>query len=91
MTWRELKEFVNTLPENELEKAVIVWREDEVTSPIKAMKLEEDHYVGDFSSNICFPLSEAKEIVSDEDEFPNGIADLEKVYDKGHPILWEDF
>ena len=29
MTWKELKEFANSLPENELDKKVILWREDE--------------------------------------------------------------
>lgn len=92
MKWKELKEFVNNLPENELEKKVILWREDESINQINAETLKEDHYI-DPENHLdgCFPESEAKNMIKDEDAYPNGILDLEKVYDKGTPILWEDF
>lgn len=91
MNWKELKEFCNNLSESDLEKKVILWREEDVIADINVMSLEEDHYIGDESSDHCIPESEAKSIADDPDEFPNGIEDMIKVYDKGHPILWEVF
>ena len=92
MKWKKLKEFCNNLPETELEKEVILWREDEAVSQIKAMCLKEDHYVDpELSENGCFPETDAKSFIGYEESYPNGLSDLKKVYDKGHPILWEDF
>lgn len=85
MTWKELKEFCNQLPEEELNKNVIMWREEESIIKIEAFQLEEDHYVDEdrWVSEGCFP----------ESEIPKDDPDLilQKVYDKGHPILQEDF
>lgn len=86
MTWKELKEFANSLDDKWLNKRVIVWHEDSVTVSIKAMELEEDHYMGDGDEYGCYPLSEAGMTVKEAKE--KGIS---KVYDKGHPILWEKF
>lgn len=84
MTWRDLKTFVNNLPESELAKKVILWREDEAITSIEAIQLEEDHYINlDDSENGCFPVSECKDLEPD--------TKVKKVYDKGHPILFEEF
>lgn len=91
MNWKELKDFCNTLDENQLEKNVIIWREDEVVNNVSPLLLEEDYYRGDESSDKCFSESEAKDIADDPDEFPNGIKDMIKCYDKGHPFLLENF
>ena len=91
MNWKELKEFCNLLTEEQLNKNVILWQEDYCISKIETLVLDEDYYKGDNTSEGCFPLSEAKDIADDPDEFPNGVEDLIKVYDKGHPILREDF
>jgi hypothetical protein len=92
MTWKQLKEFCNNLPENELKKKVIMWREEECVNAIEVMALDEDHYIDpENDENGCFPESEAKIFIEDEDAYPEGMKDLKKVYDKGHPILWEDF
>jgi hypothetical protein len=93
MNWKELKEFCNSLPAQWLEKDVILWREEEAVTKIEAMQLEEDHYVDpEEGENGCFPESDAKYVVeSDPEQYPNGMNDLEKAYDKGHPILWEEF
>lgn len=45
MTWNELKDFCNSLPESFLEKNVIMWRDEECISDISARQLEEDHYI----------------------------------------------
>lgn len=84
MNWKELKEFVNALPELELSKKVILWREDEAVTKIEAEQLEEDHYINkDNQENGCFPISEAKHLDPE--------TKIKKVYDKGTPILFENF
>lgn len=90
MIWKELKEFCNGLNEAQLEKKVILWREDEAISAIYAESLDEDYFNYEDSEG-CVPESEAKEMAEDESEFPNGMDDFEKVYDKGDPILHEEF
>jgi hypothetical protein len=94
MTWNELKTFCNSLDEKQLEHNVIMWREDDVINDISAMQLDEDHYVdneGDFEDG-CFPQSEAEAMIRDnEPDFPNGMEHFQKVYDKGHPLLAENF
>lgn len=93
MNWKELKDFCNKLPESELEKNVILWRECEAVTDIDAEQLNEDQYVDKSDSdNGCFDKSEAEsQIKSDPEEFPRGLEHFKKVYDKGHPILRENF
>jgi len=92
MNWNELKQFCNSLPERELTKNVILWREDESITKINAEVLTEDHYIdreGDMEG--CAPESEINYMIRmNEDEYPNGLEDFKKVYDKGTPILWEE-
>ena len=89
MTWNELKDFCNNLPEEFLEKNVIMWRDEECLSDISARQLEEDHYIDDdFEENGCFSESDAIEMVNTlQDAYPGRMNDLRKCYDKGHPIL----
>ena len=92
MNWKKLKDFCNSLDEKQLKSEVLLWQEDTTITEIEAMKLEEDHYVDpDNDENGCFSKSDAKGVIEDKDEYPNGMKHLQKVYDKGHPILWEDF
>lgn len=92
MNWLELKQFCNSLPEEELQKKVILWREDEAVTDINAIRLEEDHYIEPESDDEgCFPESTKNSLISDEDAYPEGESHFEKVYDKGHPILQENF
>lgn len=82
MNWKELKDFCNSLDEKQLKRRVILLREDEAINHIEAEKLEEDYYIcPDADDEGCYPLSEATEPL----EY------LEKVYEKGDVILWEDF
>lgn len=93
MNWRELKDFCNNLPELELEKEVILWRECESVTDIYAEQLSEDHYVNsEDSDDGCFPESEMNsQIEMSVSDYPNGKEHFKKVYDKGHPILHENF
>ena len=81
MNWNELKDFCDSLDEKQLQKKVILWREDIAISNINAQNLEEDLYYGTEDEEGCYPESEAIE----------PIETLKKVYDKGCPILWEKF
>ncbi len=91
MTWNELKDFCNSLPESFLEKNVIMWREEECISDISARQLEQDHYIESGVDEGCYPEHEAIEKVNaSPEEYPNGLSDLRKCYDKGHPILEEN-
>lgn len=84
MTYQELKDFCNSLPESELSKKVILWREDEAITDISAEQLQEDHYIDvDNSEDGCFPASECKHLDPE--------TKIKKVYDKGTPILHENF
>lgn len=86
MNFRELKDFCNNLPESELDKKVILWREDseDVITEIEAEQLEEDYYIKKESpEDGCFPVSECKDLESD--------TKIKRVYKKGHPILHEIF
>ena len=85
MNWNELKEFCNSLPKEELEKKVILWRECDAIGDICARTLDEDHYSGDNDEG-CYPLSDAGLTLDDVEE-----KGLEKNYDKGTPILQENF
>lgn len=85
MKWKELKKFVNQLPDSVLDKNVTCWREDEAINDIEAMVLEEDHYIGEDEEG-CYTLADAGIDIEEVDE-----KGLKKVYKKGHPILWENF
>lgn len=93
MNWKQLKDFCNNLPESELEKNVILWRESEAITNISSEQLDEDYYIDpDDSENGCFPELEMKsQINMSPNDFPNGVEHFQKVYDKGHPVLHEIF
>jgi len=89
MNWKQLKDFCNSLPESELEKNVMLWRECEAITKIEAERLEENHYIIIESDNDdgCIPESEVNSLIkNNEDNFH-----FSKVYDKGHPLLHEIF
>jgi hypothetical protein len=86
MNFRELKDFCNSLPEKELDKKIILWREnaEDVITDIQAEQLEEDFYIKvDEPEDGCFPDSECDHLDSD--------VEIKRVYEKGHPILSEIF
>lgn len=86
MYFRELRDFCNNLPESELDKKVILWREDseDVITEIEAEQLQEDYYIKtDDPEDGCFPVSESKDLEPD--------TKIKRVYKKDHPILIENF
>ncbi len=71
------------LSEDKLNESVILWREEEAVTNIEADRLEDDYYIDkERHEDGCFTLSD---VIFDEE------GRLEKVYDKGYPILWENF
>ena len=96
MNWKELKDFANSLPESELEKNVILWREyaEDAITNIACEQLDEDQYIHiDTPEEGCFPKSQAESFIdySPEDYYPNPWQHFKKVYDKGNAILHEVF
>lgn len=93
MTYQELKDFCNSLPESELSKNVILSREDEVITDIYAEQLEQDYFIEtEESENGCFNEDVKNDMIKSNPNFyQNGIEHFEKVYDKGTPILYEKF
>jgi hypothetical protein len=83
-TWKDIKEFANSLNEEQLQRKVILWREDEAIGDISPMALKEDHYIGEDEEG-CYTLDEAGLTIEDAKE-----KGLKKVYEKGEPILWEE-
>ena len=85
MNWKELKEFANSIPEEDLAKNVILWREDEAITDIGVMALEEDHYIEEGDDG-CYPLSDVNLTVDEAIE-----QGMKKVYSVGHPVMFENF
>lgn len=85
MTWNELKEFCNSLNEEQLKENVIFWREHEAINDVCAEKLSEDHYIGDYDDDGCYPLSDAGLTIDDVDRLG-----LRKVYSVGDAVLYEN-
>ncbi|MHB8871877.1 MAG: hypothetical protein ACYC5G_05485 [Candidatus Doudnabacteria bacterium] len=85
MKWYDLKTFCNSLSEEQLVENVVLWREEDAISKIGAEILREDYYLDtEEPTEGCFTLSECGYSL---EEAPN----LKLVYEKGTPILWEDF
>lgn len=94
MNWKELKDFCNGLTEEQLEKKVILLREEEVISEMEAQQLVEDYYIDEtgVASDGCFEESTAKDLIEkNPDDYPNGMDHFNKVYDKGFPLIQENF
>jgi hypothetical protein len=79
ITWKELKEFCNSLPETELEKPVQWWGEEISGKVVKAHQLEEDYVTTDYG---CEPAS-VQEYEDDDDPY-------EVTHPKGTPMLEMD-
>jgi len=85
MNWQELKDFANSLNEEQLKCKVVLWREDEAVTKIETSIIEDDQYIisGDEG---CYSLADGGYTEDDIEE-----KGLVLVYEKGHPILNEDF
>lgn len=91
MNWKQLKDFCNGLTEEQLQEKVIMWREHESVNNIEVMTLEEDHfiYLDIYESDGCITESDMNSQINKNQNISR--EDFKKVYDKGFPLLWEDF
>jgi hypothetical protein len=64
-TWGDLKKVINKLPEEELNKEVIVWNEESGCRITEVEILNEDYYQDE---ECCIPESELKHILKEEGE-----------------------
>lgn len=89
MTWNELKQFCNNLPEQFLDKKVIIWRDDEYFSSIEVFELDQDHFVDeDSEENGCISENEMIKLINEDPvNYPDGVDHFRKCYEKGHPII----
>lgn len=84
ITWAELKEIVNKLPDNILRQPVTIWNssEDAGSVAIGVKTLDEDyHFNGDEG---CGPISLIKE---HDDDFEENKDDYYLVHAVGTPII----
>lgn len=76
LTWRSLKEFINSLPEEFLDGSVHWWGDEKGGDIQSVHRLDEDYVETDYA---CEPAS-AQEYKDDEEPYP--VAHV-----KGTPIL----
>jgi hypothetical protein len=93
MTWRELKEFCNKLHENELNKDVVLWCENETIHNMDAYLLGDNYYMDPRNPEKgCFPEFIIKaDVDNDEELLISEIKRLKKMHDKGDPMLGGEF
>lgn len=80
MIWKELKDFCNSLSEEQLNFPVRINREEEMISCLKTEILEENYVMDEYNEG-AYPESEAS---GDEGE-------LKVVFPKGFPMINEVF
>lgn len=92
MTWKELKEFAETLNEEQLQQTVILQREDEAIVRIHAECFEQDQFVELGSEEDgCINRDTMWSIIRDNSNYyRNGEDHFKKVYDCDTPMLFEE-
>lgn len=83
-TWGKLKEFVNSIPEKELELPVNWWGDERGGEIENASLLEADYVLIDEYYELA---SDVKNEYDTEEEFNDSISGK---LNKGTPILWVD-
>lgn len=79
ITWKELKEFANSLSDEQLQAPVRWWGEEMSGCVFKAHQLEEDYVTTDYG---CEPAS--------VQEYDEGDEPYEVTHPKGTPMLEAD-
>lgn len=84
VTWAEIKEILNNMPESILSQKVTIWTESEdeghLVASIKILE-EDHHYDGDEG---CMPISQMKELYEDYYENKD---EYHLVHTAGTPVL----
>lgn len=90
MTWKELKEHVNRLDENQLSQNVELWRDHETLHNIGITVTCENYYYCP-ENECCINESEMNYLIDNAPEsYPNGLKGLRKVHDSGFSYLHTD-
>lgn len=85
MIWKDIKDFISSLDENQLNKKVVLWRESESIEDLGIECLKDDHYYDpNQPEDGCFSKKDAIDMSGNLDNY-------EKCFDKGQPIIWENF
>lgn len=61
MTWNELKEAINNMPESELDKEAKIWGESFPLTDVSLEKASENMYYHDDFDNECCPESQLED------------------------------
>lgn len=83
LTWRELKEVVNKLPEQFLD-GVCIWWGEERGGCIKSLDYLEERYYNTDEGYAPLSTFETSEPLEDQ------VDDIEVYLEQGTPILWVD-
>ena len=89
ITWGELKEFVNSIPAEYLDKtAHLLYEDNSEGKPLsEPLFIEDDIYIFDDNAEDCGTLEELKMLMEDaEPPFDDALCRL--VTKKGTPFLW---
>lgn len=89
ITWQMLKDFVNKIPDEHLQKTAVILFEDESTvrELLEPFTLENDIYIYDDNDEDSGTLKELRDQKKyDEEPFDESLAKL--VTPKGTPFLW---
>jgi len=78
MTYKELKDFLVTLTEEQLNQTVVVFRDDEEQGePVDSWDITPEDIYWTYDGDCCGPLDVAKESAKDEDiEWEEAVKDL---------------
>jgi len=85
-TWQDLKDFINTLTEEQLKKICYVMVDDNTYGKplLEPFKIDHDVYVNKHDEEDCGSLEELR--VAHEEDFKE--EDYELATPKGTPFLW---
>lgn len=91
ITWQELKDFVNSLPFEYMDKTARLLFQDESTARdlLEPFRMQEDIYMFDDNAEDCGTLEELKELMQDA-EPPFDLQLCKLITKKGTPFLWAE-
>lgn len=83
LSWQELKDFVNSLPDEVLEQDVRWWGDERGGTLVNTHKLEEDYICDDEGW-------QPKSVFDNDDTYTKEEIEDMPLLEKGTPILWAD-
>lgn len=87
-SWRDLKKVANEIPEELLDKPIIIWSDTETSMIVGKVDVLEEDYLYDGDEG-CAPASDFADIIKENDALPEEDRDsFDVAYPKGTAILW---